>query len=410
MDFQERLRNYAKLVVKSGCNLQKGQELLLQTPIQCAEFARLIVEEAYQAGAKEVTVMWGDEKVARMRYDYCGMEVFENVPEWRSALYNGLAKHKGAVLTIAAEDPEAMAGVDPRKISAWTKAADVAFKPYYDAIDMGKNTWCIVSAPTPAWAKKVFPGCAEKEAIEKLWDAIFKAVRADQPDPAAAWEQHRKSFEERSRFLTEQQFDRLHYKNSIGTDIVIGLLKNHVWAGGGERTADGVYFFPNMPTEEIFSTPDRERADGTVHSAMPLNYQGTLIDDFSITFENGRAVSCTAAQGYENLKQIIEIDDGAHRLGEIALIPKKSPISEMGILFYNTLFDENAACHFALGKGFAECVQGGREMEEKELLAAGVNQSAVHVDFMLGTNDLEVTGIKADGTEIAIFQNGNWAF
>lgn len=410
MDFQTKLKQYAQLIVRAGCNLQPGQELFLRAPIACADFAREIVKSAYEAGGGEVTVQWTDEIISRYKYDYCPQETFERVPDWLAELNNGIAKRGAAILSIAADDPDVMAGVDPRKPAAWVKASHEACKPFFDGMNLGKNVWCIVSAPSPAWAKKVFPGCGEEEAVSKLWDAIFRAVRADTPDPVAAWEAHRRSFEEKIAFLNEMQFDRIHYQNALGTDITLGMPKQHRWAGGGDRTVDGVYFFPNMPTEEIFCSPDKDRVDGVVYSALPLNYQGNLLDRFSLTFEQGRITGYSAEQGYDTLRELVETDEGSHHLGELALIPKQSPISEMGILFYNTLYDENASCHFAIGRGFAECVEGGREMSEEELFRCGVNRSATHVDFMIGTDDLQITGIRADGTEIPLFRDGNWAF
>ena len=409
MNFNDKLKNYAKLVIRAGVNLQKGQELLLRSPIQCAEFARLLAEEAYRAGASRVTTDWSDERMTRMKYDYCPVSEFETVPEWLAALNNNTAKNGGAILTIAASDPEAMAGVDPSKMGAWVKASHKACRAFYDGMDLGRNVWCIISAPTSAWAKKVFPDVSEKEAVEKLWDAIFKAVRADWEDPVEAWTEHKKAFAEKLQFLNESQFDELHYTNDAGTDITVGLPENHAWAGGGGATVDGVDFFPNMPTEEVFCTPDKNRCDGTVKSALPLNYQGNLVDKFSVTFEKGKVTDFSAETGYETLRQIIETDEGSHHLGEIALVPKKSPISEMGILFYNTLYDENASCHFALGKGFAECFAGGLSTKKEELMEKGMNDSATHVDFMIGTADLKITGRKKDGTETVLFENGNWA-
>lgn len=409
MDFQTKLRNYAELVVKSGCNIQKGQELYITSPIDCAEFVRLVAESAYQAGAKQVTVGWTDERIARLGYDYSPLEVYEKFPDWLAMLNNGMAQRDAAILSIAASDPEAMAGVDPRKPAARVKAAHEACKAFYDGMNLGKNVWCIVSAAAPAWAKKVFPDAGEPEAMERLWEAIFRAVRADQPDPVAGWENHKCSFERKKALLNAKQFVRMRYTNSIGTDITIGLPENHEWAGGGAETVEGRYFFPNMPTEEIFCSPHKDRVDGTVHSAMPLNYQGNIIDDFSITFRDGRVTDFSAGKGYDTLRELIGTDEGSHRLGELALIPKTSPISEMGIIFYNTLYDENASCHFAIGRGFAECVKGGYDMTEAQLLEAGINESATHVDFMLGTSDLNIVGIRKDGTETAVFENGDWA-
>ena len=410
MKFDEMLKKYAELMVCSGIHLQKGQILCINAPISAAPLTRLAAEAAYQAGAKEVVVKWSDECISRLKYDYAPLSQFENVPEWFALCNNSYAEEGAAFLSIDSANPDAFSGVDPKKPAAWVKASHTACKPFYDSLDLGKNRWCIVAAPSPEWAAKVFPNEPEEKAIELLWEAIFKAVRVDTPDPAAAWEAHHQSFQKRIDYLDSLQLDHLHYQNSLGTDITIGMPKNHLWAGGGAETTDGVYYFPNMPTEEIFASPDKDRVDGVVHSALPLNYHGTLIENFSLTFQNGRITDFTAEKGYDTLKALIETDEGSHHLGEIALIPTRSPISEMGILFYNTLFDENASCHFAIGMGFAECLEGGIEMTTEQLLEHGINDSAAHVDFMLGTPDLNITGYTRDGKEIAIFRDGNWAF
>ena len=410
MVFQQLLENYAKLVVKSGVNLQKGQELVISSPIECAPFVRLVAEQAYLAGAEEVIVQWNDEKLARLKYDHCPIEKFQQVPTWMSEFQNGYSRKHAAHLSISASSPDALAGVDPKKPAAWVKAMHQACKEFYDNLDMGVNRWCIVSVPTAGWAVKVFPGIPEEQAIQKLWDAIFTAVRANTPDPVGAWQAHKESFEQKTAFLNQQQLKALRYSNSLGTDITIGLPKNHVWAGGGDKTQDGIYFFPNMPTEEIFCTPHKDKVDGIVYSSMPLNYQGTVINSFSIQFEHGRITKVTAEEGLESLQELIAIDEGSHHLGEVALVPYNSPISNMGLIFYNTLYDENAACHFAIGKGFPECFQDGLSKTMEELKQQGMNDSATHVDFMLGTKDLNITGICQDGSEIMIFKNGNWAF
>ncbi|MCH4239448.1 MAG: aminopeptidase [Oscillospiraceae bacterium] len=410
MGLQESLKKYAHLIVHKGCNLKKGQELYISARLEAASLVRLVTEEAYKAGAKTVTLDWSDEKTSRLRYDYEPLEEFEHFPKWKSEMYNGVAERGGAILSILSDDPLNFAGVDPKKVTTSRKASKSACKSFYDGMDFGHNVWCIVGAASPVWAKRVFPNLPGPAALSRLWEAIFHSVRVDTPDPEKAWDEHRRSFEKRCAFLNEKQFDKLVYHNSIGTDITLGMPKNHVWQGGGSQTVDGVYYFPNMPTEEIFCTPDRTRTNGTVHSALPLSYQGVMIDDFSITFQDGKAVSCSAATGEDALQAIIDTDDGSKMLGECALIPNQSPISDMGILFYNTLYDENAACHFALGMGFPECVKGGLDKTKEDLMKLGINDSSTHVDFMLGTKDLSITGITADGEEVPIFRNGNWDF
>jgi len=410
MDFQQQLARYAELVVKSGCNLQAGQELYLSGSVDSIELVRALTAEAYKQGARHVTVAIGDEKLARMHYDNCELEVFQTIPEWSALRSNSMVRQGAAVLSVTDEDPLAMEGIDPAKPMASAVAAHTACKEFYDALDKGRNVWCIVAGAAPAWAARVFPDLAPEEATQKLWQAIFAATRCDAatPDPVAAWAAHRAAFDAHKRWLNEQRFDRLHYTNSLGTDLIVGLNPAGIWNGGGDVTVDGREFFPNMPTEEVFTTPDSARADGIVHSALPLIHHGNLIEDFWIRFEAGRAVECRAKAGQEMLEALLAADEGAARLGEVALVPYRSPIRDTGILFYNTLFDENASCHLALGKGFPDCVAGGQELDEAGLKAAGVNDSAIHVDFMIGNEDLEIVGIKADGSEVAVFEAGNW--
>ena len=404
------LQNYARLIIRSGCNIKPGQELFLSVSTDCVEFARILTAEAYAQGARHVTVRFGDEKITRLHYDNCGLEVFENYPEWQALLNNSMARQGAASLSVISDDPTALVGVDQRKLVALTRSSHIACKEFYDRIDQGKIAWCIVGAAAPAWARKVFPDLPVDEAVEKLWNMIFKTVRVDTPDPVAAWEQHRASFNERKKWLNTQHFDSLHYTNSLGTDLIIGLNDKGIWQGGGDMTIDGCEFFPNMPTEEIFTTPDRLRTEGVVYSSLPLIHHGSPVEDFSITFKDGRAVDCSARVGEDVLKAIFTVDEDAARLGECALVPWTSPIQQSGILFYNTLFDENASCHLAVGQGFPDCLEGGQEMDEETLKSFGVNKSATHVDFMVGTKDLSITGIKKDGSKIPVFTGGEWAF
>lgn len=408
-----RMRAYARLIVEAGCALRPGQELFVRANLEAAPLVRLVTQEAYDLGARHVTVRFSDEAIERMHYDHCDMDVFEEFPGWLAELNNSMARGGAAVLTIDSDDPQAMAGVDARKISARIQAGHVACSEFYDAMDFGRCVWCIAGAASPKWAHKVFPDLPEATAVAKLWEAIFHTVRVDSDDPAeaiAAWRAHRQSFAERCAWLNDQRFDALHYTNAHGTDITVGLPAGHLWNGGGDTTVDGVQFFPNMPTEEIFTTPDRLRAEGTVVSAMPLAYNGSLIENFSLRFEDGRAVEVRAERGQDVLQSIVDTDENACRLGEVALVPFKSPIRDTGILFYSTLYDENASCHMALGQGFPDCYQGGLEMSAEDLLAVGVNKSATHVDFMVGTEDLNIDGIKPNGERVPIFRNGNWAF
>ncbi|MDR1713724.1 MAG: aminopeptidase [Coriobacteriales bacterium] len=409
-NFAEQLQRYAELVIRSGCNLQPGQELLLSASTDCVEFARALTAAAYAAGARHVTVRFGDEGISRLHYEHAALEVFESFPEWLALLNNSMAEGGAAVLSLTSEDPLALKGVDQAKLVANARAAHAACKPFYDALDLGRTVWCIVGAASPAWAQHVFPNLGAEQATEQLWQAIFKTVRLDSDDPIAAWEAHRASFNERKAWLNAQHFDALHYFSSLGTDLTIGLNQQGLWQGGGDTLTNGRPFFPNMPTEEIFTTPDRLRADGVVFSSMPLVHHGNLIEDFWLRFEGGRMVECQARTGQDVLQAIFDVDEGACHLGECALIPWTSPIRQTGLLFYNTLFDENASCHLAVGKGFPDCLVGGQEMDTAALQAAGVNDSATHVDFMIGTADLQITGIGADGRRTEVFHTGEWAF
>lgn len=404
------LRKYAQLIVKTGLNIQKNQTLVVSTPIECAHFARMVAEAAYDEGAREVVMNWNDELSNKIRYLKAPDEIFDEFPNWRKEYYNFYAKNGAAFLSIAASDPELLKDVDPDRISRARKASNTALIEYSERLMSNENAWCVVSAPTASWAKKVFPGVDEDEAVEKLWDAILKSVRVDKEDPVKAWEEHKATLKKNIDYLNKIGLKQLHIKNSLGTDLRVELPEGHIWMGGSDYTTDGVEFVANMPTEEIFTLPAKEGVNGVVYSSMPLNYNGTLIEDFSLTFEKGRIVDFKAKKGYETLKRLIETDEGAHYLGEIALVPYDSPISNMNILFYNTLFDENASCHLAIGKAYPVCLKGSEAMSKEELEAAGVNDSLIHVDFMFGTSDLEIKGLLHNGKTIAIFKDGNFAF
>lgn len=409
MDLEERLDKYAELLVVKGCALRAGQELFVRSPLQAVEFTRKVVKSAYEHGAKLVTVSWSDDACTRMDYDYAPQEVFESIPAWSAQRNNGMAQAGAAVLTILSDDPEAMKGVDQRKLMARTVASHRDCREFYDALDYGRCVWCIAGAVTAQWAVKVFPDLDEAEAVARLWEAVLDTARVTE-DPMGAWDEHRSSFDARKEWLNAQAFTELHYTNSIGTDLRVGLISGAHWEGGGQEGADGTYFFPNIPTEEIFTSPDRLRTCGVVHSALPLIHNGSPVEDFWVRFEDGKAVECDAAVGRDVLQGIIDTDDTSCYLGECALVPFDSPIRNTGILFLETLYDENASCHLALGKGFPEVLDGGYDMSEEALLEAGLNSSAVHVDFMIGTADLQIVGTRADGTQVLVFKDGNWAF
>lgn len=404
------LEKYARLVVKTGVNIQKNQTLIITSPLECAPFARVIAEAAYQAGAREVVMNWKDELSSKIKFLHAPDEVFDEFPEWQKEFYLSYSKSGAAFVSIAASDPELLKEVNQDRVVRAQKASNTALQEYRERTMSNQNAWNIVSIPTVAWAKKVFPDVTDDEAVEKLWAAILQAVRVDTPDPVAAWEEHSRSLKKSGKYMNEHKFKMLHYKNSLGTDLKVELPDGHIWLGGPEHTTGGIEFVANMPTEEVFSLPKKTGVNGKVVSAKPLNYNGTLIDKFSLTLKDGRIIDCQAEQGYEVLKKLVETDEGSHYLGEVALVPYNSPISNSNILFYNTLFDENASCHFAIGKAYPVCIENGVNMNKDQLAQAGVNDSIVHVDFMIGTADLEITGITAAGESIQVFKNGNFVF
>lgn len=408
MEINENLQKYAELAVKSGVNLQKGQTLVVSCPVECAYFAEIVAKAAFEAGAKDVVMNWNDDNFSRVRYDYAAMSQYENVPKWQAEMMNGYAEECAAFLHIVSANPDVFSGIDPKKPAIWRKAFRNACKLYSEKLDVDACTWCILAIPTPVWAKKVFPELCEKDAMDRLWTAILKAARVDTKDPIAAWEEHKISFRKRVNWLNGLDIKEFHLVTERGTDLRIGMPEGYRFEGGGANSTDGLYFFPNIPTEEIFCTPHRLKVNGHVVNALPLIYQGTMIDNFSLTLIDGKIVDYTAEKGYETLRELIETDEGSHYLGEIALVPNKSPISDMGILFYNTLFDENASCHIAIGLGFPACVKGGVEASAEERLAMGINYSATHVDFMIGTAKTEITAVTKTGETVVIFEAGNF--
>ncbi|MEN1758984.1 aminopeptidase [Anoxynatronum sibiricum] len=406
---QERFNKYAALIVKAGVNLQQGQTLVITAPIETAAFARMVAEQAYEAGAREVVMDWNDELSKKIKYLKAPEFVFDEYPEWKRMFYQTYAREGAAFVSIAAEDPELMKNVNPQRIMRAQKASNTANTEFRERLMGNANTWNVVSVPTVSWAKKVFPEMGEEAAVEALWEAILTSVRVDEPDPVAAWKHHKEQLETMSHWLNEKQFHQLHFSNSLGTDLTITLPERHIWTGGAEVSQQGVDFIANMPTEEVFTLPHRQGVDGLVVSSMPLQYNGNLIENFSITFKQGKIVDFTAEKGYETLKGLIETDEGSRYLGEVALVPHNSPISNTGILFYNTLFDENASCHLAIGKAYPVCLKGGTEMSKEEQRKAGINDSLVHEDFMIGTADMEIKGITSEGEQISVFRQGNYA-
>ena len=407
---EPKIERYAKLVVRKGVNVMPGQEVVLMTPVECAPFARLLVSAAYEAGAGHVTVIWNDDAVTRLTYENVELAYFEQTPEWQRVQLDSLAEAGACFIFVEGADPEALRGIDPKKPAAASKAKNSQCTVYRRGLDFNVNPWCIAGAPVAAWARHVFPDVPDEVATYRLWCSILSVARADGDDPESDWELHDATFEKNLRFLNDRHFDALQYRSSNGTDFTVGLTDRHIWAGGKCETPEGHPFFPNIPTEEVFTSPDRMRADGVVHSALPLIHHGNKVEDFWLKFENGMVVEYGARVGEDTLKSILETDEGARRLGEVALISKNTPIRESETLFFDTLYDENASCHLALGVGFPECYDGGYEMSAEELRERGVNTSATHVDFMIGTDDLTITGIQADGTEVPVFVNGQWSW
>jgi aminopeptidase len=404
------LEKYATLIVKTGLNIQKGQTLVINSPIEGASFTRLIAQTAYQAGARDVVISWKDELFSKIRFINAPEEVFDEFPTWQKELYLSYVRQGAAFLSISASDPELMKDVNPERMVKAQKASTTSLKEYRERLMSNKNTWCVVSIPTSSWAKKVFPDLSEAEAVERLWEEIFKAVRVDTDDAVTAWEQHKAKLKTSMDFLNSNEFKSLHFRNSLGTDLIVELPENHIWLGGSEYTPDGIEFIANMPTEEVFTLPKKTGVNGTVVSSLPLNYNGNLIEQFSLTFKAGKIVDFNAKKGYEILKNLIETDEGSHYLGEVALVPYDSPISRTKTLFFNTLFDENASCHLAIGKAYPVCIKDGENLEKEQLEKLEVNDSLVHEDFMIGTEDLEINGITSEGKEIPVFKAGNFAF
>lgn len=403
------LKNYAKLLAKTGLNVQKGQDVIVTADISQAEFVLLVAEECYRAGARKVFPEWTHQPLSRMNAEQRSLEQLSRVFPWEEAGLKWQARTLPAHLYIMSEDPDGMRGIDAEKYADAMRARSAVIKPYRDERE-NKDQWCIAAAAGEEWAKKVFP--KEKSgaaAVERLWNAIISASRAD-GNPMANWAAHNKDLAARCAFLNGLGVSSLEYKSGNGTRLRVGLMKESVFAGGEEKTLSGIPFNPNIPSEEVYTTPKRGDAEGIVYSTKPLSYQGQVIRNFSIRFENGKAVEAHASQGETVLKKMLAADEGAGYIGECALVPYDSPISRSKTLFYNTLFDENAACHLALGRGFDNCVRDFEKYSEKELKALGVNDSAIHVDFMIGTDDLDIIGITDTGARVQIFKDGNWAF
>ncbi|WP_410768676.1 aminopeptidase [Fontibacillus sp. BL9] len=408
-DFQEKLQKYAELAVKIGANVQPGQTLIVVATVDSAELVRLIVKQAYEAGARFVKVNWSDDTVTRLRYELAAEESFLDDPKWYAGEMLEYVENGAAVLHVISSDPDLLTGVDPQRITNHQKTYGKAMSKYREMQMADKFSWSIVAVPSKTWAAKVFPDVPEAEQVDALWEAIFRTVRIDQPDPIAAWREHIANLTEKSEYLNAKRYKKLHYV-APGTDLTIELPKGHLWVAAESINAQGNTFLANLPTEEVFTAPLKTGVNGTVSSTKPLSYNGNIIDRFKLTFENGRIVDYAAEVGEATLKQLVELDEGSHYLGEVALVPHGSPISQSGILFYNTLFDENASNHLAIGNAYAFNLEGGKSMNSEELKQHGLNASFAHEDFMVGSAEMDIFGITEDGKEEQIFAKGNWAF
>ncbi|HXD10020.1 MAG TPA: aminopeptidase [Anaerolineales bacterium] len=405
-EFDQMLGKYADVVVRIGLNLRKGQRLLIRAILDDAPLVRKVTESAYQAGAIFVDVAYTDERLTRIRLEHADPDSLTEVPNWILARFEEYYERMDAELAIASTDPELLSGIAPNLIAKYRKAVSQKMEPLrkYE----NSTNWCVVATASPAWAKKVFPELSVQEAQEKLWGEIFASCRIDTADPIQAWSKQVNDLKKYQSYLNDQRFAALHYK-APGTDLTLGLPEKHLWQGAEAEFKNGITGIPNLPTEEVFTTPHKEKVDGTVTATRPLNYLGALIEGFNLTFENGRVVRMGAKKGEETLRKMIETDEDAGRLGEAALVPNSSPISQRGILFYNTLFDENASCHLALGNSYRETIIGGEDMSDEEFEAQGGNKSLVHTDFMIGSDKLDIDGLKADGSRTSIMRSGEWA-
>lgn len=408
-NLQANFEKYAELIVRTGVNVQPGQEVFMAgASIEMAELVRQIAAKAYEAGASNVHVDWVDDALSRLKYEKADEATFASFPAFETMKRNHFVERNAVFISLVASSPDLLKGIASSRISAFQKASGEGLKEFRKAIQSDKVSWTVVAGAGKEWAKKVFPDASEAEAVDKLWNAIFDSVRLHDADPVAAWVKHNETLHVKAEVLNENRFRKLHYR-APGTDLTVELHEKHLWVAAGSTNQNGFSFMANMPTEEVFTVPLKNGTNGYVSSTKPLSYGGNIIDNFKLTFENGRIVKAEAEEGEEILQKLVEIDEGSHYLGEVALVPHRSPISESGILFYNTLFDENASNHLAIGSGYAFNVEGGKTMSAEELEAHGVNASITHNDFMIGSAEMDIDGIKDDGTVVPVFRAGNWA-
>lgn len=407
---EKQIENYVELTIRKGVNIQKGQILVINSPVETYDFTRKLVEKAYEFGASEVVVHWSDEVCGKYRYLYGAEEIFDIFPNWQKESLDYYVKKGASFLSVYASDPDILKEVDKSRVARYQKVRSLAMKEYYDELMGNSNQWCVVSVPTKAWAMRVFPELREEFAIAEMWKLILKIVRADKENPILEWEKHLAMLKGRMDYLNNKNFKKLIYKNSLGTNLEIELPEGHKWISGGEKSKSGVEFVANIPTEEIFTMPHRDRVNGTVVSSKPLIYGGSVINHFSLTFKDGKVVEYSAQTGEEILGKFLDMDEGARYLGEVALVEYDSPISKSEKVFYNTLFDENASCHLALGGAYPTCISGSENQSEEELKNRGMNNSLTHEDFMIGTADMEIIGVDSEGNETLIMKDGNFAF
>ncbi|MDB5044279.1 MAG: peptidase [Deinococcus sp.] len=411
LTFEQKLQNYARLAVQVGLGIRPGQRVLVQAPVDTAPLARLLVREAYAAGASFVDVRWDDDDVVLARFELAPEGTFDTISKWRVNAETEVAEAGGAVIAIRAANPGLLATVDAARVTAHARALAAYRKPYTAQVMTNRLNWNLISAPIAGWAQVMFPDSSADEAVSKQWDAIFAATRADQPDPVALWHTHLADLKRRRDTLTARQYHALHFSSTATggqTDLTVGLADRHIWGGGSADTPGGITFTANIPTEEVWTAPHRDRVDGVVVSTKPLSYNGVLVDGIRIRFEGGRVVEATATQGQDALTQMVATDEGSHRLGEVALVPHSSPISRSGLFFFNTLYDENAASHIAIGSAYRFNLTGGIEMSLEDFNAAGGNDSLVHVDWMIGSADMNVDGLNAQGEREAVMRNGEF--
>ena len=405
---QQMLEKYAELALKTGVNLKDNQVLMINSSIEGVDFTRILVKKAYELGAKDVVINWQDDEITLERYLHATEEALTTVPQWLVDKYLHYAEDDVALLSVRSTNPDLLKDVDPERVAKATKASAEAMKGFRKYTMNDKIAWSIISIPTNDWAMKIFPGKDAETAKELLWEQIFNIVRINTDDPIKAWEDHNATLKAAHKILNDKKYTSLKF-TAPGTEITFGLPKGHIWKGGGAYTEAGRHFNPNMPTEEVFTMPDKYHVDGVVSSTKPLIYGGNMIDNFKLTFKDGKVVDFEAETGYDTLKHLLDTDEGAKRLGEIALVPHHSPISQSGLIFYNTLYDENASCHIALGKAYPTNIEGGAKMSDEELDAHGVNDSLTHVDFMIGSAELDIDGVLENGETEAVFRKGEWA-